>query len=100
LIGYDGMRRKVRQQLGLLVGQRALLLAVYGDHPDQFIFLEHWDGQIRPNAALLDSGNAQRITFGVGSISRNISNMHDLLRLGDAAAAGSSASVECRLTHP
>src|SRR5262249_6688516 len=100
LNGDDGLRREVRQQLGLLVGEWQHLLAVYGDHADQFIFLEHWHAQIRANAALLDSGNAQRITFGVGSISRNISNMHDLLRLGGAAEAGSSARVEYRFTHP
>src|SRR5262249_3230866 len=71
-----------------------------GDRDDKCIFLEHWDAQIRANATLLDSGNAQRITFGVGSISRNISNMHDLLRLGGATEAGSRARVEYRFTHP
>src|SRR5262249_45664009 len=62
--------------------------------------IDNWQERIAPIAAVRDSATAQGITCGVGSISRNISNMHDLLRLGGAAKAGSSARVEYRFTHP
>ena len=42
----------------------------------------------RPNAALLDSGDEQRIALDVGLLCRNVGNMHDLLGPGGAGEAG------------
>jgi hypothetical protein len=46
LDGDDGLIRKIRDQLDLLVGKWANLLAVDGDRADQFAFLEHRDGNL------------------------------------------------------
>ena len=44
LDGDDGLVGEVRDQLDLLVGERADLLAVDADGADQFVFLEHRHG--------------------------------------------------------
>src|SRR5262249_39526288 len=55
LDGDDGLRGEVGDQLDLLVGKGAYLLAVDGDDANQFVLFEHWDGQESPRAKNLDS---------------------------------------------
>ena len=47
LDGDDGLGGEVRDQLDLLVGERAHLLAVDGDGADQLVVLEHRHGEQR-----------------------------------------------------
>src|SRR5262249_4963387 len=55
LDGDDGLRGEIGDQLDLLVGKGAYLLAVDGDDANQFVLFEHWDGQESPRAKNLDS---------------------------------------------
>src|SRR5262249_36143827 len=45
LDGDDGLRGEFLGQLDLVIGERAHLLVIDGDDPDQPIFLEHRDRQ-------------------------------------------------------
>jgi hypothetical protein len=86
----DRLRGEVRDQLNLLVGERANLLAVNTDPADQLIFLEHRYAEYGPRAAV--SGDSRRgeprrnigvILFGV-----NVGNVHRMFRQRDSCENG------------
>ena len=54
---------KCLDQLDLLVGERAHLLAVDGDDSDQFVLLEHRNREYGPSAAKLHGGNDTRLAL-------------------------------------
>ena len=69
LDGDDGLGGEIRDQLDLLVGERAHLLAVDGDGADQLVFLEHRHDDNSPNAARASTADdGQWIAVAVGSV--------------------------------
>jgi hypothetical protein len=54
LDGDDGLACKVREQIDLLVAERADLLAIDGDSADQLVLLEHRDDDETTSARLFN----------------------------------------------
>ena len=91
-----------RDQLDLLVGERANLLAEDTDGADQLALSEHRDRKQGPVAAELDGADEQRIAFDIGALSRDVGDMDHPLRLDDAASAvpGQDGSLRaCGVRH-
>jgi hypothetical protein len=87
----DGDHRllgKIAHQLDLLVGERAHFVAVDAEDADQFILLEHWNGEESPKTAQLDCGHENRFARDVSGVRHHIDNVNHLLRLQDAAEGG------------
>ena len=93
LDGDHGLGGEVRDQLDLLVGERAHLLAVDDDGADQLVVLEHRHDEQRARAAEFGGGDAKRLALGVG-LSALMSSMWTVcLVLDDAAQAGRRAAA-------
>ncbi len=65
LDGDDGLCGEILNQLDLLVGKGAHLLAVDIDRADQLVVFQQRHFDQRPAARDFDSRDAQRIAFGI-----------------------------------
>src|SRR5262249_23615237 len=64
LDGDDCLRREVRNQRDLLVGEGANFLTINGDGSNQLVTLEHRHHDISSNATKLDSDDCRWTAFG------------------------------------
>ena len=76
LDGDDGLSGEVRDQLDLLVGERAHLLAVDDDRADQLVLLEHRHGSNGASAGELDDGDAARVALAIGVVGREVGDVN------------------------
>src|SRR5215471_16519311 len=83
LDGDDSLGGEVLDQLDLLVGEWANLLAIDRNGTDQLGFLEHRDDEERPNAPKFDGRGPQRIALNVCTFRSEIDDMYGLLRSGN-----------------
>ena len=65
LDGDDGLVGEVREQLDLLIGERAHLLTVNADRADQLFFLEHRHDKKGAGARDIGNGNGRRIALHI-----------------------------------
>ena len=80
LDGDDGLSGEVRDQCDLLVGEGTNLLADNDERADQFVLLQHRDGQKRPYAPKFDGRNDIRIAlFDVACVRRKIGDVNHRL---------------------
>jgi hypothetical protein len=86
LDGDDGLIGEAREQLDLLVGEWADLLAVHNG-PDQLIFLEHWHRQARPSAGSLHCRHAQWIAIEISLFGFQVGNVDHPLGTRETAEA-------------
>ena len=100
LDGDHGLGSEARDQLDLLVAERAHLLAVHADRADQLAFLEHRHDQEGPATGELDLGDEQGIAFDVCLLLCDVGNVDQLLGRGDTAEAGSWAGADDRFALP
>src|SRR5262249_15437205 len=68
----DGLTRKIRHQLDLLVGERPHLLTIDSDRADQRVLLEHWYVDHRSRAGEVNEPNEGRIALDIGLLESNI----------------------------
>ena len=61
LDGDDGLRGEILDQLDLLVGERAHLLAINGDPADQLVLLEHGHGEHGASAGHFNERHHRRL---------------------------------------
>ena len=83
-IAMTAWRGEAREQLDLLVGERAHLLAVNDNGADQLVFLEHGDDDVRPRPGEIDKRNDAGITVEIASSCRRSAMWSDLFGLGEA----------------
>src|SRR6266536_4001562 len=84
LDGDDSLAREVRDQRDLLVGERADLAAIDGDHTNHLVPLEHWNVDYCPDAAKFDRGNDRCVAVVVGLLRTQVSDVDWLPGLGGA----------------
>ena len=95
LDGDHGLGGEILDQLNLLLGERADLLAVDDDHADQLILLEHRDEQKRAGAGKFGDGF-------VWVFRSNVGNGDDLFCADNSIKAGGICSrsmelfIKCR----
>src|SRR5262249_54639771 len=82
-----GLGGKIRDQLDLLIGKWAYLLAIDTDSANQFALFEHWHVEKTSRAAQFGCRNAKRVAVGVNLLGMCIDDMDSLLIGGDAAQA-------------
>jgi hypothetical protein len=83
----DGDHRlggEVLDQLDLLVGERADLLAVDNDGADQLSLFQHRHGEKTSCAGGFDEGDHAGITIDIGLLRGQVGNVEDRFGLGDA----------------
>ena len=85
LDGNDGLRGEILDQLNLLGGERADLLPVDADCPNQLVLLEHWHAKHRAGTGKFDRGDAHRVAFGIGLLCSYVGNVDHLPRPHHAA---------------
>src|SRR5215831_6831929 len=78
---------KIRDQLNLLVGERAYLLPIDANRANQFAFLEHWHVEKTSRATQFGCREAKRLAVGVNLLGMCVDDMDSLLAGGDAAQA-------------
>src|SRR5262249_33621461 len=78
---------KIRDQLNLLVGKWAYLLAIDTDGAYQFALFEHRHLEKTSRAAQFCRRDAKRVAVGVNLLGMRIDDMNSLLIGGDAAQA-------------
>src|SRR5215831_17968784 len=78
---------KIRDQLNLLVGERAYLLPIDANRANQFAFLEHWHVEKTSRATQFGCRDAKRLAVGVNLLGMCVDDMDSLLAGGDAAQA-------------
>src|SRR6516225_9876367 len=79
LDGDDGLSGKILDQLDLLLGERANLVAIEDNGADQSLLLEHRHAQDCPHTTTLDSGNNDWITFQITARRRQVDDLNGLL---------------------
>ena len=84
LDGDDRLGGEVRDQLDLLVGERANFLAIDGDGADDLIPFEHRNRHHGADAAHLDGGHRQYLAIKIGTAFPQVGHMHRLARPHDA----------------
>ena len=85
LNGDDGLSGEVRDQIDLLVGKRANLLAVNREDTDKLIVLEHRDGENGPEPPKIDRRDEDGFAFDVSRLSGDIRDMNRPPGLDDTA---------------
>ena len=75
LDGDDRLRGEILDQLDLLVAERAHLLTVDAERPDQHFFLEHRHDKKGPCARDIGNGNGRRIALEVSLVRREVGNV-------------------------
>src|SRR3974390_1080799 len=100
LDGDHGLGGEILQQLDLLVGEGAHLLAVDGDGADQFVFLEHWYGENGASTSLLDQANRPRLAFDVALLHPEVGNVLQLLCRDHAAEKIAGAEMDYWFAPP
>ncbi len=101
LDGDDGLRGEVLHQLDLLVGEGLNLLAVDGDHADQFVILEHRHRKHGADAADLNAGDRKLIAAAIGFVGPQVGDLDRLARSRDArqSARPVPAGTDVPLRH-
>src|SRR5262245_1173589 len=100
----DRLRREVRNQRDLLVGEGANFLTINGDGSNQLVTLEHRHHDISSNATKLDSDDCRWTAFGITLCRRDVDDVDRLLssnHLGQRARTD-RATLACfrkRLEH-
>jgi len=98
LNGDDGLGGEVRDQIDLLVGKRANLLAVNREDTDKLFVLEHRDGENGPEPPKIDRRNEDGFAFDVSRLSGDIRDMNRPPGLDDTAQRRSrTGSLESTL---
>src|SRR5690242_1274658 len=82
-----GLGGKIRDELNLIVGKWAYLLAIDSNRANQFTLLEHWHVEKASRAAEFGRCDTKRFALGVSLLGFCIDDMHSLLSRGDAAEA-------------
>ncbi len=83
LDGDDSLGGKVLDQIDLLVGECANLLAVDGDGADQFTLIEHRNQEVCSSTGAFHEGNEARIALQVGGLRREVDNVDDVSSLDE-----------------
>ena len=94
LDGDHGLSGEIRDQLDLLVAERADLLAVDGDDADQLVVLEHRDREQGADAGDLDRGDRQWVAIEIGSAFAHVGDLHGLPGLRDAVHGASGPGTD------
>src|SRR5262249_18672487 len=85
LDGNDGLVGEILNQVDLLVGERADLLAVDSDRAHQRVVLDHWYHEEWPDAAEFNARNCQWVAVKIALICTIVGNMDCLAGLDDTA---------------
>src|SRR5262245_201113 len=96
LDGDDGLGSEALDQLDLLVGEWADLLAEDGDSADQFTLFEHRDHEQGPDTSAFDGYDGPWIAFGVRLPGREIGNVDHLFRCCHAGKSSFRAGTPWR----
>src|SRR5262249_38144481 len=72
----DGLGSEVLNQLDLLIGERAYLLAENVEGTDYFVIPENWDNENRARTSKIAKRDKPRIAFDIGLFRSTIGNMH------------------------
>ena len=78
------MRGEVLDQLDLLVGERAHLLAIHANRANEFTFLQHWHYHIGSHACDFDKVNQAVVFSDVGLIGPQVGDVNRLPGLSEA----------------
>jgi hypothetical protein len=88
LDGDDGLRREVRHQLDLFVGERAYLLTVDGKAADKLVLPQHWDVENRAKASKINGRHEHGLALDKGWLRPDVGNMNGLPGLDYATESG------------
>src|SRR4029077_10791912 len=91
LDGDNRLAREAGNQLDLLICEWADLLAVDGEGPDQFAFLQDRNVEDGSEPSEIDGGHEDGFALDVGRVHRDLGDMNRLPRLDDAAEGSSRA---------
>ena len=79
---------KFVDQLDLLIGERAHLLAVDTDHADQLVLLEHRNDKKGSDSTSFRTGDHERIAIYIGFQVPDVVNMHGLFSADNSCETG------------
>ncbi len=91
---------EVLHQFNLLLSERAHLLTVDGDRPNQLVLFEHRNTEKGTGTTGVDKPNERRGAFDVGLLRPDVGNVNNLPRVGDTPERKLRARVNDRFTTP